>query len=504
MASRSALDVSNRIVVAGKYELSRDAVLGVGGIATVYRGRDLRSRRDIAAKTLREEYQQVPEARRRFRQEARMMAFASHPGLVTIYDLIEQPDESWIVMELVPGRNIKQILHEDSPLPLRETVRILRQVSAALQHLHDRKIIHLDIKPQNIIVLPDGNIKLIDFGLAQSIASKQDTIGGSAYGTAAYLSPEQGMGAAVDQRTDVYALGCVLYEMVTGVPPFDAPEGTDQKRAIIAQQINDDPLSPSELRPDLELPFWVSDVIGRAMEKDPEHRYQSVLAFADAAVAGLGGELDAPVNPTMAMDAMGQRQPRITFRRRRPQPQFEDEKPHVDALPALQTAAGTAVGPIENRERVRPRVSIPDWRTLRRRAWQAFLVFAFLNVVLSAILLERGGPSDLVEQFLSVAPGTNVVVTVDDLNVRSRAGAENPVITTLSVGDEVDVTGLSDSDEQGRWWPVRFERDGEEIEGWVWEGGLEPNAWTGPMSFMQDIADGADRARDTVVDLWPL
>jgi predicted Ser/Thr protein kinase len=503
MASRSVLDMSNRIVVGGKYEVSRDSVLGVGGIATVYRGRDLRSRRDIAAKTLREQYQQLPEARRRFRQEARMMAFASHPGLVTIYDLIEQPDESWIVMELVPGRNIKQILHDDGPLPLREAVRILRQVSAALQHLHERKIIHLDIKPQNIIVLPDGNIKLIDFGLAQSIASKQDTIGGSAYGTAAYLSPEQGRGAAVDQRTDIYALGCVLYEIVTGLPPFDAPEGTDQKRAIIAQQINDDPLSPSEVRPDLQLPFWVSDVIGRAMEKNPEHRYQSVRAFADAAIAGLGGELDGPMDLTLAMEPVTPGERRIRFHRRRPPAQDADEEPRIDARLAFQQVADDFVAPTADGERIRPRITIPDWRTLRRRASQAFLVFAFLNVVMCAILLERGGPSELVEQFLNVAPGTNVEVAVDDLNVRTRAGADNPVITTLAAGEEVDVTGLSDSDEQGRWWPVRFEQDGETIEGWVWEGGLEPNAWTGRMSFMQGIADGADRTRDTVVDLWP-
>ena len=144
--------LSSQIVIGGRYEVKLDEPLGSGGLANVYRGHDLRARRNVAIKTLREEFRTDPNARKRFRQEARMMAFAAHPGLVTIYDLIERSNESWIVMEMVPGRNLKQIIEQDGPLPVEEVVRIIEEVAQALHHLHDRKIIHLDIKPQNLIL----------------------------------------------------------------------------------------------------------------------------------------------------------------------------------------------------------------------------------------------------------------------------------------------------------------------------------------------------------------
>lgn len=494
---------SNRVVIGGRYEVFLDQPLGSGGLARVYRGRDMRARRDVAVKTLRPEFQTDPESRRRFRQEARMMAFASHPGLVTIYDLLEQATDSWIVMELVPGLNLKQVVEREGPVSPPEVVRILEQVAAALNHLHERAIVHLDIKPQNLIRTGDDSIKLIDFGLAQSAAPRQDMTGGSTFGTAAYLSPEQGSGEAVDQRTDIYSLGCVAYELLTGRPPFDIPEGPDQKRLLIAEHLETEPAPPSRVRPDLELPAWVDDVIGRALEKRPEHRYASILDFARAARDGLEQAFGPASDYTATLPVKAVSEPRLRWNRpppgtreKIPEP-YEDEP--FDDGPSLARRIWTGGGRLARHT-----------RSMRRTIWRLAMIFAIANLILGSVLLVRQGPESLVQQFLSVVPGATTEVAVDSLNVRAGPGADFPVITVLSFGDEVEVTGLSETDDQGRWWPVNVEQDGTPYQGWVWDGGLQPNAWTGRMSFMQGIVEGGQDVRDgvgdgidTVTELWP-
>jgi len=496
---------SNRLVIGGRYEVFLDQPLGSGGLARVYRGRDLRARREVAIKTLRDEYRTDPESRRRFRQEARMMAFASHRGLVTIYELLEQSSDSWIVMELVPGQNLKQVVEREGPIAPPTVVRILEQVAAALDHLHERAIVHLDIKPQNLIRTADGSIKIIDFGLAQSMAPRQDTIGGSTFGTAAYLSPEQGRGEAVDQRTDVYALGCVAHELLTGRPPFDIPEGPDQKRLLIEKHLESEPVPPSRLRPDLEFPAWVDDVVGRALEKLPRHRYDSVRDFAQAARNGLERAASPEGNDTVALPGQRRTEPRIRWNR-----PAREHPPAVspDHFPNEQVEAGpTLARRLWNRGGKVARHT----RSFRGTIWRLAMIFAIGNLILGSVILAREGPESLVERFLSVVPGTMTDVSVDGLNVRAGPGAGNPVITVLAFGDDVEVTGLSESDEQGRWWPVTVEQNGARYEGWVWAGGLKPNEWTGRMSFMQgiveggqDIRDGIGDGVDTVTGLWPI
>jgi serine/threonine protein kinase len=502
----TSLSAPGKQTIGGRYEVYLDQSLGAGGLARVYRGLDLKSRRNVAIKTLREEFQADPESRRRFRQEARMMAFAAHPGLVTIYDLLEQSNESWIVMELVPGRNLKQVVSEDGPLSPTEMVGIVGRIADALSHLHDRKIVHLDIKPQNLILADDGSIKLIDFGLAQSVAPRQDTIGGTAFGTAAYLSPEQGSGAAVDQRTDVYALGCVMFELLTGRPPFEAPEGQDQKQLLITDHLETDPPPPSKVRPDLGLPVWVDDVICRALEKNPEHRFATVRAFANAARAGLEGESGVGIESTQVLPGERRDVPRITWtrgsRRARPDDIVDDtfdENDEVEPGPSIGRRAWIVGGRVARRS-----------RPLHRTIWRLAMVFAIGNLLLATVLLAREGPESLVQRFLSVVPGTTTEVSVDSLNLRDGPGSEYNVLTLLASGEDVEVTGLSESNEQGRWWPVQAEQDGTTYEGWVWAGGLQANEWTGRMSFMQNIVDQVQGARDsvgngidTVTGWWP-
>ncbi len=483
---------SNRSVIGGRYEVFLDQSLGSGGLARVYRGRDLRARRDVAIKTLREEFRADPESRRRFRQEARMMAFASHPGLVTIYDLLEQASESWIVMELAPGPNLKRVVERDGPFAPPDVVRMLEGIADALDHLHSRAIVHLDIKPQNLIRMDDGSIKLIDFGLAQSVAPRQDTVGGAAFGTAAYLSPEQARGEAVDQRTDIYALGCVAYELLTGQPPFLVAEGADQKTQLIDRHLTEIPEPPSLVRPDLDVPRWVDEVVGRALEKEPQDRYPSVRDFAQAARNGLERAAYPSRDRTEALPARQRAEPRIRWnrpvRQRPAAPAPPDPEPIVTG-PSLGRRAWNRGGRIARRTR-------PMGRTI----WRLALIFAIGNLILGSVLIVREGPESLDQRFLSVVPGATTQVAVDSLNLRTGPGSENPVVTVLEFGDDVEVTGLSDTDAQGQWWPVDVERDGERYEGWVWGEGIQPNEWTGRLSFMQGIVEGGQDVRDQVRD----
>lgn len=495
---------ANRIVIGGRYEVWLDQPLGSGGLARVYGGRDLRARRDVAIKTLRDEYRADPESRRRFRQEARMMAFASHPGLVTIYDLLEQVSESWIVMELAPGPNLKQVVERDGPFAPPDVVRILEGIADALSHLHDRAIVHLDIKPQNLIRMADGSIKLIDFGLAQTVAPRQDTVGGAAFGTAAYLSPEQARGEAVDQRTDIYALGCVAYELLTGRPPFVVDEGPDQKAQLIELHLTETPEPPSNARPDLDLPTWVDDVVGRALRKEPRRRYASVTDFAEAAREGLEQAANPAHDRTEALPTRRTSEPRIHWNRPVRHRSASDapvspDRESIAAGPSLGRRAWNRGGRIARRTR-------PMGRTI----WRLALIFAIGNLILGSVLLAREGPESLVQRFLSVVPGATTQVSVDSLNLRTGPGSENPVVTVLEFGDDVKVAGLSESDAQGQWWPVNAEREGERYEGWVWGEGIQPNEWTGRMSFMQGLVEGGQDVRDqvregvdTVTGLWP-
>lgn len=490
---------ASRTIVAGRYEVDLGTPLGSGGMATVYRGRDLRARRTVAIKTLRPEYQSDPASRRRFRQEARLMAFVSHPNLVTVYDLHEEASGSWVVMEYVAGENLKRLIERRGTLAPEEVLPLLDQIVGALGHLHKRNVVHLDIKPQNLLVTPEGKVKLIDFGLAQPAGPRQEMAGGTAFGTVAYLAPEQASGEPVDAATDVYALGCVVYELLTGRPPFRAPEGAEHTRHLIRAHLEQLPIAPSMVRPELGLPTWVDDVVGWALAKSRQDRYHDVATFARMFRLGLEGEtlpdsqrtsvLPAPVPPS------GQttwRTRRIAFRPKprstaaRPVTDEHDDVPIVRSPPPLrrvwQTGGRAA-------RRTRP---------IRGVLWRLVLVFAIGNALLGLVLMARDGPAALVERFLSVAPGTSTEVVIDELNLREGPGVDHDAISVLEAGVEVNVTGLSEQVDGERWWPVEVETEDGVTQGWVWDEGLQPNAWTGRLSWMQGVVDKAQHLGDRI------
>src|SRR5262245_2747998 len=220
----------------GPYEVT--SPLGEGGMGIVFRARDTKLQRDVALKLLPDHLATDPDRLTRFQREAQLLASLNHPNIAQIYGLEETSGAGCIVMELVEGETIGQRLKR-GPIPVDEALRIIRQVADALEAAHDRGIIHSDLKPANIKLSPDGKVKVLDFGLAKALSTRETEINlsnsptkvsgsmaGVVFGTAAYMSPEQAKGKDVDARTDIWAFGCVLYEMLTGRQAFDGETST--------------------------------------------------------------------------------------------------------------------------------------------------------------------------------------------------------------------------------------------------------------------------------------
>lgn len=245
-----------------------ESVLGIGGMAVVYKAYDQQQQRDVAVKVLRDDVAMDAESRRQFRKEYQAVGMLSHPNIRAVYDVVASGDTEYIVMEYVDGINLKQYMRKKVVLPWQEVLRLSTQVVRALCHAHSRGIIHMDIKPQNIMILPDGAVKIADFGIAQieeAVASGQ--IADEAVGSVHYISPEQAHGEPVDARSDIYSLGVVMYEMLTGKLPFDG----DTMEQVAVQQYTVIPDAPSQFNP--KIPEELEDITLHAMEPDPDERY---------------------------------------------------------------------------------------------------------------------------------------------------------------------------------------------------------------------------------------
>ncbi|WP_137722862.1 Stk1 family PASTA domain-containing Ser/Thr kinase [Prescottella subtropica] len=274
--------------LSSRYELGE--TLGFGGMSEVHRGRDLRLSRDVAVKVLRADLARDPTFYLRFRREAQNAAALNHPAIVAVYDTGEAETDSgplpYIVMEYVEGDTLRDILRAEGPLAPRRAMEIIADVCAALDFSHRNGIVHRDIKPANIMINRAGAVKVMDFGIARAIADGASTMTQTAavIGTAQYLSPEQARGEQVDARSDVYALGCVLYELLTGGPPFTG----DSPVAVAYQHVREDPKTPSLVNP--SIPTVLDSVILKAMSKNPANRYQSAAEMRSDLVRVLGGQ----------------------------------------------------------------------------------------------------------------------------------------------------------------------------------------------------------------------
>ena len=252
----------------GRYSI--ESLVGVGGMANVYRGTDVKTGNQIAVKVLNDEFMDNEELVRRFKNESKDISILSHPNIVKVYDVSVTDKLQYIVMEYVDGITLKEYLKQrGGALTWKETVHFATQVLSALQHAHSKGIIHRDVKPQNIMLLADGSIKMMDFGIARFSRAQSQTVSDKAIGSVHYISPEQAKGERTDARTDIYSVGVMLYEMLSGRLPFDG----DGAVSIAIMQISEKPKPLAEIAP--KTPAGLRQITEKAMEKDPDKRYQS-------------------------------------------------------------------------------------------------------------------------------------------------------------------------------------------------------------------------------------
>lgn len=254
-------------ILDGRYEIQE--VLGVGGMAVVYRAYDNIDDRPVAVKVLKDEYLANEEFRRRFKNESKAIAMLSHPNIVKVYDVSYGERLQYIVMEYVEGITLKEYIEQRRVLPWKEAVHFLTQILRALQHAHDRGVVHRDVKPQNVMLLHSGNIKVTDFGIARFTRSETRTMSENAIGTVHYISPEQARGDLTDGKSDIYSVGVVLYEMLTGELPFQS----DSTVSVAIMQLQSEPRRPREIND--QIPLGLEQITIRAMQKAPADRYQS-------------------------------------------------------------------------------------------------------------------------------------------------------------------------------------------------------------------------------------
>ena len=261
-------------LIKGRYRVGRR--LGEGGMATVYLGHDLLLGRDVAIKSPRPQFSADPGFRARFEREARAAASLSHPNIIGVYDVGEDDGTPFIVMELVRGQSLKEIIAADAPFHPDDVAELLEQVGGALDYAHARGYVHRDIKPGNILIDEHGRARLVDFGIAKGLADGDLTEAGSSLGTVGYLSPEQAAGLMATPASDIYSVGVVAFEMLTGELPFSA----ETPVGVAMRHVHDPAPRPTQVVPGL--PPQVDPIILRALAKEPTRRWGSAGAFARA------------------------------------------------------------------------------------------------------------------------------------------------------------------------------------------------------------------------------
>ncbi|MGY1697920.1 Stk1 family PASTA domain-containing Ser/Thr kinase [Geodermatophilus sp. SYSU D00814] len=275
-------------VLGERYEIG--GVLGRGGMAEVHRGRDLRLGREVAVKVLRSDLARDPSFQVRFRREAQAAASLNHPAIVAVYDTGEDRTSTgatpYIVMEYVEGETLRDVLRREGVLAPDRAMTLTADICAALDFSHRNGIVHRDVKPGNVMLTPDGSVKVMDFGIARAVSDSAATMTSTAavIGTAQYLSPEQARGEAVDARSDVYSVGCLLFELVTGAPPFTG----DSPVSVAYQHVREDPRLPSSINP--RVPPELDAIVLKALSKNPANRYQSAAEMRNDLLRALAGQ----------------------------------------------------------------------------------------------------------------------------------------------------------------------------------------------------------------------
>ncbi|WP_235920416.1 Stk1 family PASTA domain-containing Ser/Thr kinase [Heliomicrobium gestii] len=344
-------------IFGNRYEIVE--LLGGGGMAQVFKGWDRLLQRAVTVKILRENLCSDEEFVRRFHREAQAVAGLSHPNIVNVYDVGREGEIDYIVMEFIDGPTLKEVIRSRAPLPPEETVELAKQICDALEHAHERGIVHRDIKPHNILLTRTGRVKVTDFGIARSVTQSTMTMDRSIVGSVHYLSPEQARGLPVDDKSDIYALGVVMYELLSGQVPFQG----ETPIAVALQQIQQQPPALSNLN--ARIPPSLEQVVLRAMEKEPARRYRNAQALRQ--------DLDRVFT--------GQVSGRL--------PESDDDSPTVrldgSAAAQLDAAWQEAENVVSQREEEK-KAAPPVGKKRSKRQWAAWAAGLFAVVLLLATL----------------------------------------------------------------------------------------------------------------------
>jgi eukaryotic-like serine/threonine-protein kinase len=431
--------------LSDRYELGE--ILGFGGMSEVHLARDQRLHRDVAIKVLRADLARDPSFYLRFRREAQNAAALNHPAIVAVYDTGEAETPNgplpYIVMEYVEGVTLRDIVHTDGPMEQRRAIEVIADACQALNFSHQHGIIHRDVKPANIMISKAGAVKVMDFGIARALADASNvTQTAAVIGTAQYLSPEQARGEKVDARSDVYSLGCVLYEMLTGEPPFVG----DSPVAVAYQHVREDPVPPSQRHEGI--PPGLDAVVLKALAKNPDNRYQTAAEMrADLVKVHSGEQPDAPKVFTDAersslMSAQpGDHRTEPIDSVARPQPEYIERERRgsvgrwliaVAVLAVLTVVVTLAINMFGGETRA---VQVPDVR-------------GQVSADAIAELQNRGFRTRTQQQPNSTVPPDHVIDTEPGAN--SSVGAGDEVTLNVSTGPEQreipDVRNLSYDD----------------------------------------------------------
>ncbi|MFV0405309.1 MAG: Stk1 family PASTA domain-containing Ser/Thr kinase [Propioniciclava sp.] len=423
--------------LGGRYAI--EGVIGRGGMAVVSRANDTRLHREVAVKELRTDLASDPTFQARFRREAQAAAGLNHHNIVAVYDTGEELNPGgdvqvpYIVMELIHGRTLREILREGRPILPRRALEFTQGVLAALAYSHRKGIVHRDIKPANVMLANDGTIKVMDFGIARAVADTSATMTQTAavIGTAQYLSPEQARGETVDARSDVYAAGCLMYELLVGRPPFQG----DSPVSVAYQHVRETAVPPSQL--DAEVTAPMDAVVGKALAKDPEDRYQTADEMREDISRILGGQrveatLPPPVPPLVAPVAAG-------------------------SPTAVMAAAPTSSGDLTETADTVTAVAEDEPRRGRALWWTMGIIVLLFAVGAGIYLLNRDPGPRIVEvppglagqtqaeaermvTAADLVPTVKTVQGADDHTVDTVTGVNPPSGTEMKEGDTVTLT----------------------------------------------------------------